>query len=147
MIVFKICGSSKSNNLSFYQNHLIKNPILFCKYLSPKKIAQKWACICLWISVFRRKKLFENPIFGCRDFKQNPSLIFLGHPVNITLTLLIILGQPNKYYQTKKCCSAWSGLKLNTKIGLNHHHHHPPSPPPTPTHHKTFRTVLGIVGG
>ena len=32
-------------------------------------------------------------------------------------------------------CSAWSRLKLNTKIGLNHHH------PP-----QTFRTVLGAVG-
>ena len=29
-------------------------------------------------------------------------------------------------------CSAWSRLKLNTKIGLNHHHHRPP---PTITHH------------
>ena len=27
------------------------------------------------------------------------------------------------------CCSAWSRLKLNTKIGLNHHHQ--PPPPPT----------------
>ena len=34
LIIFKICGSSRLNNLSFDQNHLIKNPILFCKYLS-----------------------------------------------------------------------------------------------------------------
>ena len=35
-------------------------------------------------------------------------------------------------------CSAWSRLKLHTKIGLNH----PPTHPP-----QTFRTVLDIVGG
>ena len=34
LIIFKICGSSRLDNLSFDQNHLIKNPILFCKYLS-----------------------------------------------------------------------------------------------------------------
>ena len=34
LIIFKICGSSRLNNLSFDQNHLIKNPILFYKYLS-----------------------------------------------------------------------------------------------------------------
>ena len=31
-------------------------------------------------------------------------------------------------------CSAWSRLKLNTKIGLNHHHH-----PPTIHYHKLFK--------
>ena len=31
------------------------------------------------------------------------------------------------------------GLKLNTKLGLNHHHHHPPP--------GTFQRLLGIVGG
>ena len=36
-IVFKICGSSKSNYFSFDQNNLIKNLILFCKCLSPQK--------------------------------------------------------------------------------------------------------------
>ena len=37
----------------------------------------------VWISVFRRKKRFENPIIGCRDIKQKPSLICLGHPVKL----------------------------------------------------------------
>ena len=41
LIVFKICGSFRSNNLTFYQNYLIKNPILFCKYLSPKSCTKK----------------------------------------------------------------------------------------------------------
>ena len=69
-IVFKICGSSKSNNLSFDQNHLIKNPILFRKYLSPQKLLKNvWVFNTrVWISVFRRKKKrFENPGLGCRD--------------------------------------------------------------------------------
>ena len=35
LIIFKIGGSSRLNNLSFYQNHLIRNSFLFCKYLSP----------------------------------------------------------------------------------------------------------------
>ena len=30
--------------------------------------------ICVWISVFKRKKQFENWIFGCRDIKQKSSL-------------------------------------------------------------------------
>ena len=29
LIIFKMCGSSKSNNFSFDQNHLIESPILF----------------------------------------------------------------------------------------------------------------------
>ena len=36
--------------------------------------------MCVWISVFRRKKRFENPIIGCRDIKQKPSLILFGTP-------------------------------------------------------------------
>ena len=34
LIIFKISGSSRLNNLSFDKNHVIKNRILFCKYLS-----------------------------------------------------------------------------------------------------------------
>ena len=58
LIVFKICGSSKSNHLSFDQNHLIKNPILFCKYLSPQKSHRNGLLfkICVRISIFRGKK-------------------------------------------------------------------------------------------
>ena len=41
LIILKICGSSKTNNLSFDQNHLIKNPILS---LLPY-ITKKWYCI------------------------------------------------------------------------------------------------------
>ena len=37
----------------------------------------------VWISVFRRKKRFENPIIGCRDIKQKPSLIFFGTPCRL----------------------------------------------------------------
>ena len=35
-IIFKMCGSSKSNNLSFAQNHLIKNLIFFANISVPK---------------------------------------------------------------------------------------------------------------
>ena len=36
LIIFKMCGSSKSNNLSFDQNHLIKNLIFFANISAPK---------------------------------------------------------------------------------------------------------------
>ena len=85
LIVFKICWSSQSNNcvLIRNQNILIKNPILFCKYLSPRKLHRNGFIfkIFVWISVFGRKYRFENPILGCRDIKRTRSLIFLGHPV------------------------------------------------------------------
>ena len=58
LVCLKLCGSTKSNNLSFYQNHLIKNPIFFCKYLSPKKLHNNGFIfkIFVWISIFMRKK-------------------------------------------------------------------------------------------
>ena len=82
LIIFKFFGNSKLNNLSFDQNHLIKNPILFCKYFGPLISDRSGFVfkICVWISVFRRKKQFENPRLGCRDIKQKPSLIFFGTP-------------------------------------------------------------------
>ena len=66
LIVFKILRSSKSNDLSFDQNHLIKNPILFCIYLSPQKLHRNGLVfeIYVWISVFRSKKQFLNPLHG-----------------------------------------------------------------------------------
>ena len=66
LIIFKNFGSSKSNNLSFDQNHLIKNPILFCKYLSPRILHRNCSVfkIYRWISVFRRKKQFVNLLHG-----------------------------------------------------------------------------------
>ena len=82
LIIFKICGSSKSNNLSFDQNHLTKNPILFCKFLSPQKSHRNGFVfkIFVWIPVFRRKNWFEYPILGCRDIVQKLSQIFFGTP-------------------------------------------------------------------
>ena len=80
LIVYKICGSSKLNNLSFVQNNLINNLILFCKYLSPRKLHRNGFVfkICIWISVFWRRKQFENLILSCWDIKQKPSLILFG---------------------------------------------------------------------
>ena len=67
LIVFKKCGSSKLDNFSFYQNRVIKNPILFYQYLSLQKSHRNGYVlkIYVWISVFRRKKLFDNPVLGC----------------------------------------------------------------------------------
>ena len=64
------------------QNHLIKNPILFCKYLGPLILHRIGLVfkICVWISVFKRKNCIENPILSCQDIKQKPSLIFFGTP-------------------------------------------------------------------
>ena len=72
LVVFKKCMTSKSNNSSFDQYNLIKNPILFCKYLSPLKSHRNGFVfkIYIWTSVFRRKKQFENPILGCRNISQ-----------------------------------------------------------------------------
>ena len=74
-----MCGKSTLDNLSFDHNPLSRFTF-FCKYLSPLK-SHKISKISVWISVFRRKKQFENSIHGCRDIKQNPSLFLLGSPV------------------------------------------------------------------
>ena len=80
LIVFKICWSSRFNNLRFYHNHLIKTPILFHIYLSSLLSHRNGSVfkMYIWISVFRRKKQFENEIFGWGYNKQKPSLIFFG---------------------------------------------------------------------
>ena len=86
LVVFKIYRTSKSNNLSFDHNNLIKNSILFCKFLSPLKSHRNGFVfkIYLWISVFRRKKQFENPILGCWDIcKINTAPFFVKHPVAV----------------------------------------------------------------
>ena len=51
---------------------LFQNPILFCKYLGTLLSHRNGSVckMCVGISVFRRKKLFENRILGCRDIKQ-----------------------------------------------------------------------------
>ena len=84
LIIFKCLGNSKLNDLSFDQNHLIKNPILFCKYFGPLILDRSGFVfkICVWISVFRRKKQFENPMLGCQEIcKINTAPFFLKHPV------------------------------------------------------------------
>ena len=62
---------------------LFQNHILFCKFLGPLISYRNGFVfkIYVWISVFRRKKGFENLVFGCREIMQKWSLIFLGHPV------------------------------------------------------------------
>ena len=84
LAVFKTYRTSKSNNLSFDHNNLIKNPILFCKFLSSLKSHRNGFVfkICVWISVFRRKQTCKTPILGCRDIcKISTATFFLKHPV------------------------------------------------------------------
>ena len=62
----------------------IKNPILFCKFLSPLKSRRNGFVfkIYIWISVFSRKKRCENSMLGCREiFKINTAPFFFKHPV------------------------------------------------------------------
>ena len=56
----------------------------------PPKIAQKNFLfkICIQISVFRRKKAFENPIHGCREICKINTNIFSKHPVAIHQLLI-----------------------------------------------------------
>ena len=82
-------SDKNSNYLCLDQNHLIKNLILFCKYLSPRKSHRNGFIfnIFVWISIFRRKKRFGNPILGCRDIKRTRSLIFFGTPCRVIVQL------------------------------------------------------------
>ena len=61
LIIFEFFGNSKLNYLSFDQNHLIKNPILFCKYLTPQKLHRNGFVfkILVWIWIFKRKNNFN----------------------------------------------------------------------------------------
>ena len=61
-----------------------RNPVLFCKYLSPLKSHKIGSVfkIYIWISVFREKKRFRNLFIGSGDIKQtNIWTFFLKRPV------------------------------------------------------------------
>ena len=79
----------KIKKMKVKYNHLCRKPH-FGKYLNPLKWHRNGFVfkICVWISVFRRKKQFENSILSSQDIKQKPSLIFLGHPVESSLVLI-----------------------------------------------------------
>ena len=62
-----------------------RNPVLFCKYLSPLKSHKIGSVfkIYIWISVFREKKRFRNLFIGSGDIKQtNIWTFFLKRPVD-----------------------------------------------------------------
>ena len=83
-------------------NDLFWNRILFCKYPGPLRSHRKGFVfkIYIWISVFRRKKRFENPMLGCREIcKINTSPFFLRHPVEKKIRTKNIWG--------------WFGIVLN----------------------------------
>ena len=79
---------------------------------------------------------------SAEEIKSNQSILFAF----VICFWCLVHTKPGSLYTAytlntsgdENYCLAWSRLKLNTKIGLNHHHHPPP---------QTFRTVLGIVGG
>ena len=105
LIIFNIVGSSQgplwasfwslAKILQFWGHcettqiwiDLFQNRILFCKYLGPQISHRNGFVfkICVWISVFRRKKRFKNPILGYRDIKQKPSLIFFVNQTPVEL--------------------------------------------------------------
>ena len=66
--------------IDVFQNHF-----LFCKFLSPLISHRNGFVfeIFVWVSVFRRKKLFENPMLGCWEIcKINTAPFFFKHPVS-----------------------------------------------------------------
>ena len=74
--------------------------VLFWRYVSPRKSHRNGFIfkIFVWISVFRRKKRFENLILGYRDIKRTRSLIFFGIPCI--------------------CCEIWKIPMVNTNIPI-----------------------------
>ena len=80
--MFKICSDSKYKNLVLVH----KSPILFGKYLGCLKSYRIGSVfkICVWISVFRRKKQFVNPLYGSKVTKilliQENSGVFFETP-------------------------------------------------------------------
>ena len=83
LIVFKICGSSKSNNLCFELNPLIKNLILFCKYLRPQQSHRN--CfefkICVWISISWEKNYLIIWFSVAEILSKLGGTFFFIHPV------------------------------------------------------------------
>ena len=73
-------GTSQGHSVSLrttsgqYEYVLVsfRNPVLFCKYLSPLKSHKIGSVfkIYIWISVFREKKQYRNLFIGSRDIKQ-----------------------------------------------------------------------------
>ena len=67
-----------------------------CKYPGPLRSHRKGFVfkICIWISVFRRKKAFENPILSCQQIcKINTVPFFLKH--------LVLLNKIERKHQRK----------------------------------------------
>ena len=77
-----VCRINKSNNFSLDHNNLFKNPILFCKFLSPLKLYRNGFVfkIHIWISSFSTKKRDENLMLGCRDMCKINTAPFFETP-------------------------------------------------------------------
>ena len=83
---------------------------LFCEYLGSLRLHKNGFVfkICVWISVFRRKKRFKNPILDCQDIKQKPSLIFFGTPCRATCELLDLVPSVEKFKLTLRVIKLWA---------------------------------------
>ena len=55
---------------------LFQNRILYCEFLCPRisHINDFVFIFCIWISVLRGKKQFENATLGCRDIKKTKKI-------------------------------------------------------------------------
>ena len=87
-IIFLNSWSKNEKKLSLFQSVLSETLFCFANILDPMN-SQKWCCIqsisiTMDLSFQDKKELFENPIHGCKDIKQIPSLILFGTPCNLT---------------------------------------------------------------
>merc|ERR1711942_100368 len=82
-IVFKICGSSKSNNLSFDQNHLIKNPICFANISAPKNRSKmfEYSTRAYGSQFSGEKNGLKIRYLVAKILSKKVVSFFLGHPV------------------------------------------------------------------
>ena len=57
-------------NISAVTNSIVTKKFSYFLFLEPDYFIKNYCTeIRVWISVFRRKELCENPILGCRDIK------------------------------------------------------------------------------
>ena len=83
----KICSGSKFKKIGSITSTYHKSPSLVLRYLGYLKLYKIGAVfkICIWISVFRRKKQFVNPLHSSKVttilLMQKNSGVFFKHPV------------------------------------------------------------------
>ena len=91
-------ATGETKSLRQYEYKLICFKTAFCFANISAKITQKLVLYFVFTygSQFSgEKKQFENLILGCQDIKQKPSLIFLGHPVELRTVRIMTQGDSN----------------------------------------------------